>query len=375
MNVLELDGVTKQFGEILAVDEASFAIEDGEFVSVLGPSGSGKSTILRMIAGFEEPTSGSISMRGDNIVDAPPFERDVNMVFQSLALFPHLSVAENIGYGLKRKGVPKQQRQEQITEMLAMVDLAGYGNRNPSELSGGEQQRVALARALVNKPEVVLFDEPLASLDRKLRQHMQVELQRIQSETDITFLYVTHDQEVALSVSDRLVLLNEGSIEQMGSVEELYEDPASPFVADFIGDVNNVRGTVGRTSSTGVTVTLDSESITFNGGGEQQELLRDCEIGDELAICIRPHAAELNEQSSPDSCSTKGRITNRMYMGNEISYILDTELGEFAVTTDQDGYSIGDEVFVTWSPQDVHVFPETSHERLPEDTREVTEAQ
>lgn len=371
MDVLELDGVTKDFGSIRAVDDASFTVEDGEFVSVLGPSGSGKSTILRMIAGFEDPTSGSISMGDVDLVGRPPFERDVNMVFQGLALFPHLTVAENIAYGLKQQGIPKQEREDLIAEMLEMVDLAGYGNRNPEELSGGEQQRVALARALVNKPEVVLFDEPLASLDRKLRQHMQVELQRIQSETDITFLYVTHDQEVALSVSDRLILLNEGEIEQMGSVEELYDYPSSPFVADFIGDVNHLQCTVEETTPEEVTVSIGEESIIFTDS-TVRNLIGAKGAGESMSICVRPHSLEIADRPFEDRPSIQGRVTNRMYMGNEITYIVDSNAGELTVTTNQDEYEMGTRVNVSWLPENAHIFHDGDRVDNSTESKEVT---
>jgi spermidine/putrescine transport system ATP-binding protein len=350
MTQLSIENVTKRFGNVVAVDDASFDIQDGEFVSILGPSGSGKSTILRMIAGFEVPTEGDITIRDQSVVGVPPFERDVNMVFQSLALFPHLSVAENIAYGLKNQGVPKDERQERIERMLEMVRLEGYGSRDPAELSGGEQQRVALARALVNEPEIVLFDEPLASLDRKLRQHMQVELQRIQAETGITFLYVTHDQEVAMAVSDRLVLLNEGEIEQIGTAKGLYQSPVSQFVADFIGDVNSIP--LRRVDGNASTATLEAEdgveSWTVPSLGWPTETT--------ISLCVRPHAIDLYEDIPDVVFSVEGDVQNRIYQGNVVEYIVDTDVGTITASTDTEQFDIGDTVHAGWTMDGTHVF-------------------
>lgn len=350
MVLLTIDDVSKQFGDLVAVENASFRIDDGEFVSILGPSGSGKSTILRMIAGFETPTEGEIFINGQSMVGTPPFERDVNMVFQSLALFPHLSVADNIAYGLKNQDVPESERQDRIDEMLEMVRLEGYGPRNPEELSGGEQQRVALARALVNEPEIVLFDEPLASLDRKLRQHMQVELQRIQSEIDITFLYVTHDQEVAMAVSDRLVLLNDGSIEQVGTAKNLYQSPVSTFVADFIGDVTTIPVRVAETDDAGTTLR------TTNGSTAWQLPPLDWVEGLELKLCVRPHSFELSDAEPDTHFSAEGEVRNRIYQGNTVEYIVDTEFGSLTANTRSEEFDIGDRVYVTWGLEGTHAF-------------------
>jgi spermidine/putrescine transport system ATP-binding protein len=350
MSLLTIDDVSKHFGDLVAVEDASFEIEDGEFVSILGPSGSGKSTILRMIAGFETPTEGDISIRGQSMVGTPPFERDVNMVFQSLALFPHLSVAENIAYGLKNQDIPESERQDRIEEMLEMVRLEGYGPRNPEELSGGEQQRVALARAVVNEPDIVLFDEPLASLDRKLRQHMQVELQRIQSEIDITFLYVTHDQEVAMAVSDRLVLLNDGSIEQIGTAKNLYQSPVSTFVADFIGDVTTIPVDVTEASDTGTTLQ------TRSGDTVWQLPSSDWTEGMDLKLCVRPHAFEISDTDPNAPFSAEGEVRNRIYQGNTVEYIVDTDFGGLTANTRTEAFDIGDSVYVTWGLEGTHAF-------------------
>jgi spermidine/putrescine transport system ATP-binding protein len=361
MSLLRVRGLTKEFGDLVAVDDVDFDVEDGEFVSILGPSGSGKSTVLRMIAGFEDPTNGEIALDDIEVVGSPPFERDVNMVFQDLALFPHLTVAENIGYGLKQSGVSVDERRERIERMLEMVRLEGYGDRTPTELSGGEQQRVALARALVNEPALVLFDEPLSSLDRKLRQHMQGELQRIQVETDTTFLYVTHDQEVALAVSDRLVVLDDGEIQQVGTVEELYEAPASRFVADFIGDVNAVEGRV---------TAVDDGMIGLDLGDGEVSVPRDAAVGDlavddAVEVCIRPFQVRV-EPAADDSdtvgsadgtFSATGVVRSRSYQGSDSQYGIETDRwGRLSAEIRSASFEMDDRVTVAWDAADVHVY-------------------
>ena len=237
-NAIELRGLVKSFGNVTAVNNVDLDVHEGEFLTLLGPSGSGKTTVLRMIAGFELPTSGTILLDGKDVSNTPAFERNVNTVFQDYALFPHMSVQENVEYGLKVKGVDKQARKVQAAEALASVALDGYGERKPSQLSGGQRQRVALARALVNRPKVLLLDEPLGALDLKLRQQMQTELKEIQREVGITFVFVTHDQEEALILSDRIAVFNEGRIEQIGTAAEVYEHPVTEFVAGFVGTSN-----------------------------------------------------------------------------------------------------------------------------------------
>lgn len=356
MALLTVSGLTKRFGDLVAVDDASFAVEDGEFVSILGPSGSGKSTVLRMIAGFEQPTEGQIVLNDSDVVGSPPFERDVNMVFQNLALFPHLTVAENIGYGLKQKGVDAPERKERTKKMLEMVRLEGYGDRQPTELSGGEQQRVALARALVNEPALVLFDEPLSSLDRKLRQHMQRELQRIQIETDTTFLYVTHDQEVALAVSDRLIVLEDGAVQQVGPVESLYEDPSNQFVADFIGDVNAVEATITAVGDGTVSVDVDGERIDVPTD-------QSFDVDDTVSVCVRPHEVTVDARTGdaaadgPGAFSAPGVVQSRSYQGS--SSIVDVETDRYGLVEAEvrgPAFDIGDEVTVHWDADAVYLF-------------------
>ena len=239
---IQFVNVSRHFGDVKAVDEANLEIRDGEFFSMLGPSGSGKTTCLRMIAGFDRPTSGNIFLYGQDVSNLPPYERDVNTVFQDYALFPHMTIEDNIAYGLMVKGVPKTERSRQVDEMLDLVRLPGFGQRKPSQLSGGQRQRVALARALINRPKVLLLDEPLGALDLKLRQQMQVELKTIQKQVGITFIFVTHDQEEALTMSDRIAVFNEGKIQQVGLPSEIYERPASAFVAGFVGTSNLISG-------------------------------------------------------------------------------------------------------------------------------------
>ncbi|WP_375737562.1 ABC transporter ATP-binding protein [Pseudomonas boanensis] len=234
--------VSRQFGEVKAVDRVSIDIKDGEFFSMLGPSGSGKTTCLRLIAGFEQPSSGSIRIHGEEAAGLPPYQRDVNTVFQDYALFPHMNVRDNVAYGLKVKGVARVERLARAEEALGMVALAGYGERKPAQLSGGQRQRVALARALVNRPRVLLLDEPLGALDLKLREQMQSELKKLQRQLGITFIFVTHDQGEALSMSDRVAVFNKGRIEQVDTPRNLYMKPATPFVAEFVGTSNVLRG-------------------------------------------------------------------------------------------------------------------------------------
>jgi putative spermidine/putrescine transport system ATP-binding protein len=281
--------VSRHYGEVRAVDDVSFDIADGEFFSMLGPSGSGKTTCLRLIAGFEQPSAGEVVVHGRDMAGVPPYERDVNTVFQDYALFPHMTVAENVAYGLMIRRVAKPERRAEAEKMLAMVALGGLGGRRPSQLSGGQRQRVALARALVNKPGVLLLDEPLGALDLKLREQMQVELKAIQRQVGITFIYVTHDQGEALSMSDRIAVFNKGRIEQIGSPAEIYEHPASVFVAGFVGVSNLVSGPA-------------AASIP----------------GVPPAFSIRPekiHIAAPGSSAPADSCAVDGTISSVLYLG------------------------------------------------------------
>ncbi|MBW4660566.1 MAG: ABC transporter ATP-binding protein [Drouetiella hepatica Uher 2000/2452] len=291
---VEFVHVTRQFEAMRAVDDLSFTVDQGEFFSLLGPSGSGKTTCLRLIAGFDQPNSGSIRLLGQEAASLPPYERNVNTVFQDYALFPHMTVGENVGYSLMLKKTPKQERQKRVEEMLELVQLGGMMQRKPSQLSGGQRQRVALARALINEPQVLLLDEPLGALDLKLRQQMQMELKAIQKRVEITFIFVTHDQEEALTLSDRLAVFNRGKIEQIGVPAEVYERPATAFVADFVGVSNVVDGTLAQAL-----------------------------IGSDRSFAIRPekiHMTDLETPVPPDACSAVGQIQEVLYLGISTRY-------------------------------------------------------
>jgi spermidine/putrescine transport system ATP-binding protein len=356
-----LDGVAKEFhsrGEVVtAVGGIDLAIRPGEFFSMLGPSGCGKTTTMRMIAGFEEPTRGTVRLDGRDVTAAPPNKRDVNMVFQSYALFPHMSVFENVAFGLRRKSVPKDQITRQVGEMLEIVDLTGREQRRPRELSGGQQQRVALARALVNHPKALLLDEPLGALDLKLRQAMQVELKRIQREVGITFVYVTHDQNEALTMSDRIAVMNDGVIEHLGAPRDIYEHPATRFVAGFIGTSNLLTGSLARvTGGQGVIEVSPDERIIVPAGGSALT------AGQEVELTVRPEKIELAAGPGPaGGCALRGTVTEVVYLGTSTSFSVHTTTGADVVVFQQNSASAGtpagrgDEVWLTWDPQ--HSYP------------------
>ncbi len=306
---VRLEGVEKRYGDVVAVAGVDLDVRDGEFFSMLGPSGSGKTTTLRMIAGFELPTAGRILLHGRDVTGVPPFDRDVNTVFQDYALFPHLSVGDNVAYGLMVRKVPKPERNARVAEALRMVRLEGYDKRRPAQLSGGQRQRVALARALVNRPRVLLLDEPLGALDLKLREEMQMELKVIQQQVGITFIYVTHDQEEALTMSDRLAVFNAGRIEQLGSPAEVYERPTTRFVAGFVGTSNLLTGDVARSV-----------------------------IGREGTFTIRPEKIRIAEPDAPvapDETAAAGTIVDVIYVGPDTRYIVELDAGARLVVTQQ----------------------------------------
>jgi putative spermidine/putrescine transport system ATP-binding protein len=306
---VRLEGVVKRFGSVVAVDHISLDVRDGEFFSMLGPSGSGKTTCLRMIAGFEEPTEGRIYLQDRDVSRLAPYDRDVNTVFQDYALFPHMTVEENVAYGLMVRKIGRSERKERVTDALAMVRLPEFGDRKPSELSGGQRQRVALARALVMRPKVLLLDEPLGALDLKLRHQMQIELKHIQRSVGITFIYVTHDQEEALTMSDRLAVFSQGRIEQVGSPAEVYERPQTGFVAGFVGVSNVLSGEV-------------AEAIT----------------GDDHALTIRPEKIamiDVNAAVGPDRCTATGHVTEVVYLGAVTRYTVELDLGGDLVVMQQ----------------------------------------
>jgi spermidine/putrescine transport system ATP-binding protein len=354
---IELAGVAKEFhsgGEVIAaVRTMDLQINEGEFFSMLGPSGCGKTTTMRMIAGFEEPTTGTVWLHGKDVTTDPPNKRNVNMVFQSYALFPHMTVFENVAFGLRRRQVPKSEITAKVGEMLEIVDLAGRENRRPRELSGGQQQRVALARALVNHPRALLLDEPLGALDLKLRQAMQVELKRIQREVGITFVYVTHDQGEALTMSDRIAVMNDGLIEQLASPREIYEHPASRFVAGFIGTSNLLTGTAARVS--------DAHALIEVSADERIVVpIRELPItpGDALEVTIRPEKIELTGERPPGgTCALRGTVSEVVYLGTSTNFTVATTTGAEIVVFQQNSASAdvgtgrGDRIWLSWQPQ------------------------
>jgi spermidine/putrescine transport system ATP-binding protein len=341
--------VTKRFGEVAAVDGVSFAITRGSFHSFLGPSGCGKTTSLRLIAGFEQPTAGDVEIGGASVVGIPAYRRPVNMVFQHYALFPHLDVADNIGYGLKQRR-PRPAKDEiarRVDAMLELVRLRGLHGRRVWELSGGQQQRVALARALINKPTVLLLDEPLAALDRKLRRDMQMELQSLQREVGITFVLVTHDQEEALSMSDTIAIMREGRIVQFGTPRELYDAPANRYVADFVGQSNFFAGDVVAADAHGATIRTAS-GVTLTAPYASGARPLDGEA--RAVIAVRPEVVRLwNGRTPVDTgdlaCAIKGRIQNRIYLGDQTEFSISTaELGDVLARAGKDTGASSDEL-------------------------------
>ena len=312
---VRLDNVVKRFDDTVAVDGVSLEIQHGSFFAMLGPSGCGKTTTLRMIGGFEEPTEGAIYLGDIDVVGTPPYKRDVNTVFQSYALFPHMTVFENVAFGLERKGVEKSERRGRVLEMLELVDLAGRENRKPKQLSGGQQQRVALARALVNSPRVLLLDEPLGALDLKLRKQMQLELKRIQGEVGITFVHVTHDQEEAMTMADTIAVMNHGKIEQLGSPTELYESPRTAFVANFLGTSNLLDGTV---ESPGSVRLGDGTVVEVDTGGASGQ----------VAIGVRPEKVRIGE-GGPNVLH--GTVKESAYIGVATQIVVSTAVGDVSV--------------------------------------------
>jgi spermidine/putrescine transport system ATP-binding protein len=341
---VELSAVTKRFGEFVAVGDLTLDIYEGEFFSLLGPSGCGKTTTLRMIAGFEEPTEGGISVDGDPMRGVPPYRRPVNTVFQSYAIFPHLNVFDNVAFGLRRSGVKGEELNTRVTEACEMVQLSGFEKRKPSMLSGGQQQRVALARALVNHPKVLLLDEPLGALDLKLRKEMQLYLKNLQHEVGITFIYVTHDQEEALTMSDRIAVMNEGRVQQVADPPTLYDLPRNRFVADFIGQTNVFSGTVESVS--GKRITLSTPSGKVEATAREAEV----EVGSEARATVRPEKIRFGSEG--DNTSNVW-IRQIVYLGVSTQYIAELPDGEKLVLYQQNfskenNPKMGEEVSVSW---------------------------
>ncbi len=344
--VVELAGITKRFGDFTAVEDLNLNIYEGEFFSLLGPSGCGKTTTLRMIAGFEEPTEGTITIAGQTVQGMPPYHRPVNTVFQSYAVFPHLNVFDNVAFGLRRAGVKGEELRRRVTEACDMVQLSGLEKRKPAKLSGGQQQRVALARALVNRPKVLLLDEPLGALDRKLREGMQIELKNLQETVGITFIYVTHDQEEALTMSDRIAVMNEGRVQQVADPATLYELPRSRFVADFIGLMNMLSGTVESVSGRQVT-------LRAAGGKRVEAIIHEdagMRPGAEVHVAVRPEKMRFGDEGDNVYAA---RVRQVIYMGVSTQYMVELEGGEKMMLYQQNasgvaGYRAGDRISVAW---------------------------
>jgi spermidine/putrescine transport system ATP-binding protein len=365
---IEFRGVTKRFDDVMAVDNVSLTVERGAFFSFLGPSGCGKTTSLRLIAGFDQPTAGDVFIGGNSVVGIPSHKRPVNMVFQQYALFPHMDVTENIGYGLRQRSPkpPKQEIIKRVDETLEMVRLSGYGKRRVWELSGGQQQRVALARALINHPTCLLLDEPLAALDRKLRREMQIELQTLQRDVGITFILVTHDQEEALSMSDRICIMREGQIIQSGSPRELYDDPINRYVADFVGKTNFFSGAVVDANDSGISVKTDSGQVLLGAQPQGAPLPAK---GSKACVAVRPEMIAISaadEANNDSNITIQGRVMNMIFLGEHSEYLVATEgygdvmvLSPKSIERTKRSFAPGDNVSISWRSEAALVLGDT----------------
>jgi len=348
---VSLVGLEKRFDTVGAVRGVSLEIQSGEFLTLLGPSGSGKTTTLMMIAGFEQPTAGDIAIDGNSVVAIPPYRRNIGMVFQNYALFPHLTVAENIGFPLKQRGVDRAERNRQVAESLAMVRLSGYEGRYPRQLSGGQQQRVALARAMVFRPRLLLMDEPLGALDKQLRESLQIEIRRLHAELGITFVYVTHDQEEALTMSDRIAVMNEGAVAQLGAPEDLYNRPVSRFVASFIGESNFLPGIVRGTENGFVVADCSGTIVRAVLSGNPRQ-------GDEVLLSVRPERlrfADIASDKAGENC-IGATVTDAVFAGERCRYLLQGDGGVPLVLKEPSGLAArrapGAAVEIAWAASD-----------------------
>lgn len=356
---LELRGIAKRFGDVVAVDEIDLVVPNGEFFSLLGPSGCGKSTTLRMIAGFEEPSEGLLLLAGEEGNKIPPFRRNTNLVFQSYALFPHMSVFDNVAFGPRRTKASKAEVDRRVQAALRTVRMDEYADRLPRALSGGQRQRVALARALVNEPAVLLLDEPLGALDLKLRKEMQLELKHIQREVGISFVYVTHDQEEAMTMSDRVAVMNEGRIEQVGSPEEVYHRPVSRFVAEFIGDANLLGVEITAVDEgTPVRARFAAGAETAVASSNRSDIL----VGASATLVLRPEHLRLHRDRPENAGSVHGSIVESIFQGSVIRYEVETSTGTHMTVIDTTRTAppgaVGDDVWITWVEDLTHVIVE-----------------
>jgi spermidine/putrescine transport system ATP-binding protein len=356
---VEILGVTKRFGTMTAVDDVSFSVNAGEFLAVLGPSGCGKTTILRMLAGFEQPDSGQILISDIPVAGIPAHKRDVNTVFQNYSLFPHMTVLDNVAFGPRSKGVPKTQARKQAQDMLDVVRLGNLANRKPVQMSGGQQQRVALARALVNRPSALLLDEPLAALDLKLRQAMQLELKRIQREVGITFIFVTHDQEEGLTMADRIAIMSQGKLEQVGTPEQIYSAPATTFVAGFIGSANLLPATVSSVEGDSVTATM-IDGVTVSARRDS----RDFVVGKPCTIMIRPERMVIEDDPVDGQANIRAVVTDRIFHGASSDVVVRTDNGTTLVADLEadDGFQCrpGESIWISWRNGSAYILPEAT---------------
>ena len=354
--IVELKGVNKIYGSNHVVKDLDLFVEEGEFLTLLGSSGCGKTTTLRMIAGFEEPTTGSIQVEGENVEEKEPFERNVNTVFQSYALFPHMTIYENIAYGLKIKKVSKAEIKERVFEMMDLVQLSEFEKRYPSQLSGGQKQRVAIARALINKPKVLLLDEPLGALDLKLRKQMQLELKRLQKKLNITFIYVTHDQEEALTMSDRIAVMHDGVIDQLATPTEIYEKPKTKFVATFIGETNIYDGCI-TSISDGIA------KITLENGVVLVKCPEDFSLLEYASVSVRPEKMKFSSKEV-EGFGLVAQVKDYVYVGSVLKCIVSLPNGnelKIERLAGQDIPEIGSRCYPYWNPEDAVLIHNKSH--------------